>query len=105
MSSSLFGTNIMSNTASQSGSVLSSVGNSQTSWTAAKLDSSYPYTVGSTNMIVFRGMVEVEKAANGFVVRIGQRQGDVATTYVAKDVAEVNGIITAEMVKFKLEDK
>jgi hypothetical protein len=56
-------------------------------------------------MIVFRGMVEVEKAANGFVVRIGQRQGDVATTYVAKDVAEVNGIITAEMVKFKLEDK
>ena len=72
----------------------------------AKLNENYPYTVGGYNgMIVFRGMVEVEKAANGFVVRIGQRQGDVATTYVAKDVAEVNGIITAEMVKFKLEDK
>jgi hypothetical protein len=56
-------------------------------------------------MIVFKGLVEVEKAANGFVVRIGTRQGDVATTYVAKDVSEVNGIITAEMVKFKLEDK
>lgn len=57
------------------------------------------------NMIVFRGNIEVEKAANGFVVRVGTRQGDVATTYVAKDVSEVNGIITAEMVKFKLEDK
>ena len=84
-------------------------GMANTPWTTnnnvtAKLEA-YPYTVGSTNMIVFRGMVEVEKAANGFVVRIGQRQGDVATTYVAKDVAEVNGIITAEMVKFKLEDK
>lgn len=86
----------------------------QAAWTSAtgtgimarSVDSSYPYTTAGYNgMIVFRGMVEVEKAANGFVVRIGQRQGDVATTYVAKDVAEVNGIITAEMVKFKLEDK
>lgn len=59
----------------------------------------------SNDMIVFRGLIEVEKAANGFVVRMGTRQGDVATTYVAKDVAEVNGIITAEMVKFRLEDK
>lgn len=68
---------------------------------------SYPYTIGSgyNNMIVFRGLIEVEKAANGFVVRMGTRQGDIATTYVAKDVAEVNGIITAEMVKFRLEDK
>jgi hypothetical protein len=72
---------------------------------ARTVDSNYPYTAGYNNMIVFRGMVEVEKAANGFVVRIGQRQGEVATTYVAKDVAEVNGIITAEMVKFRLEDK
>jgi hypothetical protein len=72
---------------------------------ARAVDSSYPYTTGHNNMIVFRGMVEVEKAANGFVVRLGTRQGEVATTYVAKDVAEVNGIITAEMVKFRLEDK
>ena len=71
----------------------------------AKLDANYPYTTGFNNMIVFKGLVEVERAANGFVVRIGTRQGDVATTYVAKDVSEVNGIITAEMVKFKLEDK
>lgn len=72
-----------------------------------RITDSYPYTVGGgyNGMIVFRGMVEVEKAANGFVVRMGTRQGDVATTYVAKDVAEVNGIITAEMVKFRLEDK
>ena len=72
----------------------------------AKLSENYPYTVGGyNNVIVFRGNIEVERAANGFVVRIGTRQGDVATTYVAKDVSEVNGIITAEMVKFKLEDK
>ena len=72
----------------------------------AKLDANYPYTVGGyNNVIVFRGNIEVERAANGFVVRIGTKQGDVATTYVAKDVSEVNGIITAEMVKFKLEDK
>ena len=70
-----------------------------------KLDSNYPYTTSFNNMIVFKGLVEVERAANGFVVRIGTRQGDIATTYVAKDVSEVNGIITAEMVKFKLEDK
>lgn len=72
---------------------------------ARTVDSSYPYTYGGNGMIVFRGLIEVEKAANGFVVRMGTRQGDIATTYVAKDVAEVNGIITAEMVKFKLEDK
>lgn len=73
---------------------------------ARTIDSNYPYTTAGYNgMIVFRGLIEVEKAANGFVVRIGSRQGDVATTYVAKDVAEVNGIITAEMVKFRLEDK
>ena len=71
----------------------------------AQIDANYPYTTGFNNMIVFKGLVEVERAANGFVVRIGTRQGDVATTYVAKDVSEVNGIITAEMVKFKLEDK
>jgi len=68
-------------------------------------DSYHPYSTGFNNMIVFKGLVEVERAANGFVVRVGTRQGDIATTYVAKDVSEVNGIITAEMVKFKLEDK
>lgn len=94
----------MSNTAAQ-------IGTTQIPWTVSnssitgKLEA-YPYTTGGYNgMIVFRGMVEVEKAANGFVVRLGTRQGEIATTYVAKDVAEVNGIITAEMVKFKLEDK
>ena len=71
----------------------------------SKIDANYPYSTAFNNVIVFRGNIEVEKAANGFVVRIGTRQGDIATTYVAKDVSEVNGIITAEMVKFKLEDK
>ena len=85
-------------------------GMANTPWTTnnnvtGKLDANYPYTTGFNNMIVFKGLVEVERAANGFVVRVGTRQGDIATTYVAKDVSEVNGIITAEMVKFKLEDK
>ena len=87
------------------------IGTTQIPWTTsnnvtAKLDANYPYAVGGyNNMIVFRGNIEVERAANGFVVRIGTKQGDIATTYVAKDVSEVNNIITAEMVKFKLEDK
>lgn len=88
------------------------IGTTQIPWTTsinsgtAKLDANYPYVVGGyNNMIVFRGNIEVERAANGFVVRIGTKQGDIATTYVAKDVSEVNNIITAEMVKFKLEDK
>lgn len=103
------------------GSILmsgNSIANSQAVWSNATikpsmtLDSSGNLGIGTgyaiygrDNMIVFRGQIEVERAANGFVVRIGTRQGDVATTYVAKDVSEVNGIITAEMVKFKLEDK
>lgn len=90
-----------------SGSILMAGGgiaNSQAAWNNPQI-SIDRYPSYGNSMIVFRGMVEVEKAANGFVVRIGTRQGDVATTYVAKDVSEVNGIITAEMVKFKLEDK
>ena len=88
-----------------SGSILMAGGgtaNSQAVWTNATISEA---RYGFNSMIVFKGLVEVERAANGFVVRIGTRQGDVATTYVAKDVSEVNGIITAEMVKFKLEDK
>lgn len=96
----------MSSVASQIGAQGTWATNSGAGIMARSVDSSYPYTVGGYNsMIVFRGMVEVEKAANGFVVRIGTRQGEISTTYVAKDVTEVNGIITAEMVKFRLEDK
>jgi len=98
----------MSNTANMvgvpiSGAVITSTGINGT-WAnpQASIDR---YASYGNSMIVFKGLVEVERAANGFVVRIGTRQGDVATTYVAKDVSEVNGIITAEMVKFKLEDK
>jgi hypothetical protein len=92
--------------ASISGAVLNSnsIANSQAGW-AIHQGSIDRYPAFGNNMIVFKGLVEVEKAANGFVVRIATRQGDIATTYVAKDVSEVNGIITAEMVKFKLEDK
>ena len=82
----------------------STIANSQAGW-AIHQGSIDRFPSYGNSMIVFRGNIEVEKAANGFVVRIGTRQGDIATTYVAKDVSEVNGIITAEMVKFKLEDK
>jgi len=100
----------MSNTANStlvgapiSGAVLTSAGINGT-WANPQV-SIDRYPSYGNSMIVFKGLVEVERAANGFVVRIGTRQGDIATTYVAKDVSEVNGIITAEMVKFKLEDK
>lgn len=101
--------NIANNTlvgAPISGAILTSnsIANSQAVWSNPQV-SIDRYPSYGNSMIVFKGLVEVEKAANGFVVRIGTRQGDVATTYVAKDVSEVNGIITAEMVKFKLEDK
>jgi len=97
---------------SQTAANMGALGSAWTNVAAApavtgRIVDSYPYTLGGgyNSMIVFRGMVEVEKAANGFVVRVGTRQGEISTTYVAKDVTEVNGIITAEMVKFKLEDK
>lgn len=85
-------------------STLVSNGNSQAGWVTHQ-GSIDRYPSYGNNMIVFRGHIEVERASNGFVVRIGTRQGDVPSTYVAKDVSEVNGIITAEMVKFKLEEK
>lgn len=52
---------------------------------------------------VFRGYVEVEKATNGYIVRMAIKEGALATTSIANSVEEVNQIIAAAMVSFKLE--
>lgn len=55
--------------------------------------------------VVFSGMVEVVKVANGYIVKIGRREGYECDQYVASTAAEVNAIVQAQLVAFRLEDK
>ena len=59
----------------------------------------------STNKKVFHGMVEVNQVANGYIVTIGTREGYEYETHIASSITEVNEIIAAQIVAFKLEDK
>lgn len=54
---------------------------------------------------VFHGNVEVLQVTNGFVVNIGTREGYEYETHIAATITEVNEIIAAQIVAFKLEDK
>lgn len=54
---------------------------------------------------VFRGHVEVIRADNGYIVQVGTKEGYEPRVFIAKDANEVNNIITAEIVKFRLEQK
>lgn len=54
---------------------------------------------------VFHGNIEVLQVANGYVVSIGTREGYEYETHIASSIAEVNEIIAAQIVAFKLEDK
>lgn len=54
---------------------------------------------------VFSGMVEVVKVSNGYIVKIGRREGYEYDQYVASTAAEVNAIVQAQLVAFRLEDK
>lgn len=54
---------------------------------------------------VFHGNIEVLQVANGFVVNIGTREGYEYETHIASTIGEVNEIIAAQIVAFKLEDK
>lgn len=54
---------------------------------------------------VFRGHVEVIRADNGYIVQVGTKDGYEPRTFIAKDAEDVNNIITAEIVKFRLEQK
>ena len=54
---------------------------------------------------IFHGNVEVMQVANGFVVNIGRKEGYEYETHIASSITEVNEIIAAQIVAFKLEDK
>ncbi len=56
-----------------------------------------------TGRPVFRGTIEVTQANNGYILRIGTHDGREADVYIAQDVTEVNKLIAAAMVSFKLE--
>lgn len=53
---------------------------------------------------VFAGHIEVLRAANGYLVQIGRTEAGESEVYIAPTIADVNDIITAQMVVFRLED-
>lgn len=59
----------------------------------------------TTNKKIFQGTLEVNQVANGYVVHIGKRDGYEYETHIAATITEVNEIIAAQIVAFKLEDK
>ena len=67
---------------------------------AAKVAKTY-----SHNKKVFHGNIEVLQVANGYVVSIGTREGYEYETHIASSITEVNEIIAAQIVAFRLEDK
>ena len=62
-------------------------------------------TVSPYDKTIFSAHIQVEKAENGYIVRVARQEGSYPIVHVAKDVAEVNEIITTTMVTFRLEDK
>ena len=66
--------------------------------------SPYEQKTRQPNKVVFSAKIEVVKAANGYLVHIGRTEGYEYETHIARDVSEVNQIITAQMVAFRLED-
>lgn len=56
------------------------------------------------NQQVFHANIEVLKVANGYLVNIGRAEGYRLETHIATTVDEVNAIIMAQMVAFRLED-
>jgi hypothetical protein len=57
-----------------------------------------------SNRTVFSGKIEVIKVANGYMVNIGRTEGYEFETFIATSVEEVNRIIMAQMVAFRLEE-
>jgi len=55
--------------------------------------------------LVFRGMVEVEQTCNGYLITVSTGNDKPGMSYIANTLQEVNDIITAQMVCFKLEGK
>lgn len=61
--------------------------------------------VRSTSTLVFSGHIEVSKVANGFTVQISAGKDYTTEVHIAQTVDDVNKIIAAQIVAFKLEDK
>lgn len=66
---------------------------------------SAPSATYRNNKKLFHGMVEVLQVANGYIVNIGRKEGYEFETHIALTITEVNEIINAQIVAFKLEDK
>ena len=64
-----------------------------------------PSATYRNNKKLFHGMVEVLQVANGYIVNIGRKEGYEFETHIASTIIEVNEIIAAQIVAFKLEDK
>lgn len=58
-----------------------------------------------TTKKLFDGRIEVLQVANGYIVNIGRKEGYEYETHIASTITEVNEIINAQIVAFKLEDK
>ncbi len=58
----------------------------------------------NTTKRLFSGIIQVDQVANGYTVNISSQEGSVYDTHVAHTIAEVNEIIAAQMVAFKLEN-
>lgn len=61
--------------------------------------------VRSTTTQVFSGHIEVSKVANGFTVQISAGKNYTTETHIAETVDDVNRIIAAQIVAFRLETK
>lgn len=64
-----------------------------------------PRAYASTTKKLFDGRIEVLQVANGYIVNIGRKEGYEYETHIASTITEVNEIINAQIVAFKLEDK
>lgn len=64
-----------------------------------------PRQYTATNKKLFHGNIEVLQVANGYIVNIGRKEGYEYETHIAATITEVNEIISAQIVAFKLEDK
>ncbi len=83
--------------------------NSPLSATQATLLKSATYaeqarTSVTKNKTVFNGRIEVIKVANGYIVNIGRTEGYEYESHIATTPEQVNGIITAQLIAFRLED-
>ena len=58
-----------------------------------------------TTSVIFHATIQVVKAANGYIVNIGRREGYEYETFIAESIVQVNEVIAAQMVAMKLEGK